>query len=260
MKRLVLTTLCVAALSATTGCATSVYRVSETQNAVLPPQPRKPIVAVQATPSADEAKSLSEGLKLSLDNELTRKGFDVKSERKSDAIVDVSVTRREKSKLGEWYLYEGTGDVRVKTALDGRLVGSKSFTAVGQRVLDEKKAITSVGSGLSGQITEWLSKTLVAGKVPQLPPTSTHAVALLTIAPEDVLEDPAEVLRVQRQFMDAVASRPGIVFCRLEQEIPASRSFVFRVEYEVESFPGGLLNTIVLENPSLGGARLTVAR
>jgi hypothetical protein len=54
---------------------------------------------------------------------------------------------------------------------------------------------------------------------------------------------------------------PGIVSCVLDREEPASRSFVFRVEYDPGFFPGGLLNTIVLNRPRLGaGTKLEIVR
>lgn len=263
MKRLVLKVLGIAALAATTGCATSVYRVSESVPAVsqMPASrnaTRKPVAAVWANAADDKAAGVAKALQAAVEADLNARGFDIGTEDPADSEVAMTVACREKARLDEWRVDEGTAEVRVSEGATGKLLGVKSFTAAGQRTLDEAQSATSVGAGLSGQVLPWLAKTLVARKIPLAP--SGLAVMMLTICPDDVMADPSEALAVQRRFMDVVAARPGVKSCRLDREVPASRSFVFRVEYEPQSFPGGLLNTIVLENPHLGEAELKIVR
>lgn len=265
MKKLIVKAVGIVALAAATGCV-NVYRVSEAvsaQDAVMDAdsfarRSRKPVAVVKANPTDVKSASLAAVLRTSVEADLSARGFDMVKKVPGDSVVALSVTRREKARLDEWRTDEGSVEVRVTETATGKLLGVKSFTAVGQRTLDDEKSVASVGAGLSPQITAWLAKTLIARKIPLA--QAKRKVMMLTICPDDVMADPAEVLSVQRRFMDVVAARPGIISCRLAQEVPANRSFVFRVEYEPESFPGGLLNTIVLENPKLGDVRLKIVR
>lgn len=261
MKTLMSMTICAAAAMLTAGCAT-VYRVSESHCAPeqgiaqTAPAMRQPIAAVSATPSDSSATRLAASLKASVENHLVTSGFKVTQGGEPDSTVVMEVSRREAARLDEWRTYEGTAEVRVGNAAEsGSLVASKTFTVLGQRALDETKAEQSLKEELARRISEWLSKVHVAKKIPLPPPPPVPqiATAIVTISPADPMASPSEALAVQRRFMDAVAAHPGILSCRLDKEIPASRAFEFRVEYEPQSFPDGLLNTLVLDRPCLGG-------
>ena len=269
MKKQMFTLLGIAAAMVMSGCAT-VYRVSESAPAPAYPQQgpgkpamRNPSVAVKAVSADKQASRLAASLRATVEGGLVARGFDVIAKQPVDSEVALSVARREASRLSDWRVYEGLASVRVTEVASGRLLASESFKAQGTRALDEATAEAGVKNALAQQVSRWLVKTLPAKKVPLPPgpPPSDHMTATLTIAPEDLSSDPIEVLKVQRQFMDYVATRPGIVSCVLVQEDPARHGFTFQVVYEPRSFPGGLLNTIVLDGPRLGGnVKLELAR
>jgi len=211
-----------------------------------------PVASVTATAANEQSKALANALKASIENDLSARGFDMSASVPADSVVALTASRRETARLNDWRAYEGRVDASVTEAATKRLVASKSFTAAGQRALDEVKAMEGVKDGLSKQVSKWLAGVLVAQPIPLPPPPAGPAVSIVTISPANPLEDPSKVLVVQRRFMEAVSSHQGVVACRLEKEIPAQRAYVFRVEYDPAAFPGGLLNTIVLDVPSLG--------
>ena len=268
MKNHVIALIGVAAALALSGCAT-VYRVSESASApAYPQQPgrpamRNPSVAVNATAADSKSGRLAESLRAAVEKDLVARGFDVFAKQPADSEVSLAVSRREVSRLSDWRVYEGTVSVRVTEPASGKLVASESFKAQGARGLDELQAETGVKDALSQKVSRWLAKAFPAKKVslPPEPPLPDHLTATISIAPENPSEDPMDVLGVQRRFMDYVATRPGIVSCVLAQEDPLRRGFTFQVVYEPRSFPGGLLNTIVLDRPRLGGnVRLEIVR
>ena len=266
MRKILFTAVRIAALAAIAGCA-SVYRVSESSPDAIDrpvpaaPKTRKPVASVTATPADAGAKALAASLKSSLEGSLAARGFDVTKRSNPDSVVSLAVSRTKAAGLAEWRIYEGTVDARVTDAATGRLVSRTSFSAKGDRALDEAKAEERLRSELSRRISDWLAKVLPARKVQVLVPPHGCATVMLTLSPADPLEKQEDVLVVQRRFMDAVGSYPGIVSCRLAQEIPSRRAFVFRVEYRPEQFPGGLLNTLVLDSPSLGSnVKLEIVR
>lgn len=249
------------------GCST-VYRVSETvltdeasQSASRAVATRRPVASVKAKASDACAKSLAAGLKASLENDLMAHGFDVVSKHPADCVVSFSVSCRETAKLNEWRTYEGKLDARVTESATGRLLGSGSFTAAGQRALDGEKALAGVHAGLYKRLSAWLPGVMQAKPIPLPPPPPGASTARIAISPADTTEDPSDVLVVQRRFMDAVTAHRGIFSCRLAQVDQARQKYVFLVQYDAATFPGGLLNTLVLDGDGLGGnVKLEIVR
>lgn len=266
MKKLLTNLLGIAAVAAFSGCAT-VYRVSESACAAdtAPhaklPTTRSPVVRVDVAASGDRAEGLAAAVKTAVEDSLASRGFGVGAKGRPDSVVALAISCRSKDKLADWRLYEGKADVRISESPSGKLLATKSFVATGERALDEEKAMKVVKDGLSGQVLPWLEKSLPMRRVALPPPPAAPAVANVTIAPEDPSEDAASVLAVQRNFMDAIAAHPGVADCRLAGEDPLRRAYTFRVAYDPAQFPGGLLNTIVLDSPRLGdGVKLEIAR
>ena len=251
-------------LSALAGCAT-VYRVSESaETPASPParpEMRNPVVRVDVASAGEQSQSLAAAVKPVVEDSLAARGFSIAAKGAPDTVVALSLSRRSKDELADWRLYEGKADVRISEASSGKLVASRSFVANGERALDEEKAMKGVKDGLSKQILPWLEKALPLRKIALPPPPVAPSIAHVTIAPADLSEDPASVLAVQRRFMDVVSAHPGVADCRLVREMPTSRAYVFRVAYDPARFPGGLLNTIVLESPELGdNVKLEIVR
>jgi len=266
MKHMLIKAVGLVAVTAMSGCAT-VYRVSESAPEP-PPAPasgstamRNPAVSVKVVSADGSAKNLASTVRSATEGMLASRGFDVVSKRPADSIVSIAVSRRESARLSDWRVYEGTADARISEAASGRLVASSEFKATGERALDESKAEASLKDRLVQQIAAWLSTTLPCRKVPLPPGAAPHGRAMLTIMPKDQSGKPLDALRVQRRFMDAVAAHPGVVSCVLVGEDPPRCAFTFSVVYEPQAFPGGLLNTIVLDRPDLGGnVELEIAR
>ena len=266
MKNMLANAIGIAAVAAMSGCAT-VYRVSEsapeTPPATAPGRPamRNPSVSVAVASTDSSAAGLAASLKASLEGGFASRGFDVLLKPPADSLVSVSVSRRESYRLADWRVYEGAADVKVNDAASGRLVASQAFKAKGERALDAVKAEDTLKANLVGEVDAWLAKTLPARKIPLPPGAAPHGRAMLTIMPKNRYEDHLDALRVQRRFMEAVTSHPGVVSCVLVREDPPRSAFTFSVVYEPKSFPGGLLNTIVLDSPDLGeGVELEIAR
>ena len=268
MKHMLIKAVGLVAVTAMPGCAT-VYRVSESAPEPVPvpapgrPAVRNPAVSVKAKSADNFAHNLAASMQASVERDLAARGFDVNAKGKVDKNVSMSVSRHETARLSDWRLYEGVADVRIMDASSGKLLASNLFKATGERAVDERKAEATVDTKLSRQVSQWLGTALPAQKVqlPPGPPPPGHVTATIAIRPASLSEDPMDVLRVQRRFMDVVAGHPGVVSCTLAGESPAYREFAFRVVYEPNSFPLGLLNTIVLDMPYLGdGVKLEITR
>ncbi len=268
MKHMLINAVGLVAVTAMSGCAT-VYRVSESVPEPVPvpapgrPAMRNPAVSVKAKAADSFAHNLAASMQASVERDLVAKGFDVNAKGKVDKNVTMSVSRHETARLSDWRLYEGVVDIRIMDASSGKLLSGNSFKATGERAVDERKAEATVDAKLSRQVSQWLGTVLPAQKVqlPPGPPPPGHVTATVTIRPASLSEDPMDVLKVQRRFMDVVAGHPGVVSCTLAGETSALREFAFRVVYEPRSFPIGFLNTIVLDTPYLDdGVKLEISR
>lgn len=266
MKQMLINAMAATAVAVLSGCAT-VYRVSEASCAenqttqYTAPATRNPVVLVDVKSVGEQADCLAASVRTEVENSLASRGFAVSAKKRPDSAVSVSLVCRSKDKLADWKLYEGKADVRISEPASGKLVASKSFVAGGERALDAEKAMKGVREGLTQQILPWLDKALPMRKVTLPPPPPAPAAALVTIAASDRSESQSSVLVVQRNFMDFIASYPGIADCRLVSEAPSKRAYTFRVAYDPDAFPGGLLNTIVLDAPELGkNVKLEIVR
>ncbi len=258
MKNMMKNALVAAALGVLTGCAT-VYRVSE---APCPDNPaasqhavramRDPVVRVDVASVGGQAAPLADAVKAEIENRLATRGFTVAPKKRPDSVVAVSLSSWVKDRMADWKLYEGKADVRIDDPVAGKVVAAQSFTAAGARALDAEKAMAGVKDGLSRQMLPWLDKALPLRKIALPPPPPAPAAALVTIAAARRSENPSAVLAVQRNFMESIAGHPGVVDCRLVGETPSKRAYTFRVAYDPCAFPGGLLNTLVLDAPELG--------
>ena len=257
MKHMMKNALVAAALAMLAGCAT-VYKVSEAPCADSPaprrgiPATRDPVVRIDVESTGEQAAALAAAVKAGIENRLATRGFSVAPKARPDSVVSVSLTCRTKDRMADWKLYEGKADVRIDDPVAGKVVAAQSFTAAGARALDAEKAMAGVKDGLSRQMLPWLDKALPLRKIALPPPPPAPAAALVTIAAARRSENPSAVLAVQRNFMESIADHPGVVDCRLVGETPSERAYTFRVAYDPNAFPGGLLNTIVLDAPELG--------
>lgn len=268
MKQMFVNAIAAAALAALSGCAT-VYRVSETScpevsgEQYAAPAVRDPVVRVDVKAGGEQADDLAAAVRSEVENSLASRGFSVSAQEYPDSAVAVSLQCRFKDRLADWKLYEGKAEVRVSEPDTGRLVASASFTAGGERAIDAEKAMKGVKEGLARQILPWLENALPVRKIalPPPPPLPSPAASLVTIAPADPSESQAAVLAVQRRFMDSIAGHEGVVDCRLVRDAPDKSGYTFRVAYDPDAFPGGLLNTIVLDAPDLGeNVKLEIVR
>ncbi len=261
MNKMLIVALGLAAASMTTGCKT-VYKVSETAEPVASSQivaTRTPVANVVARAPGEGARGLARGMRTAVANSLSARGFDVAAGGSGahgapDATVSLEVSREEVARLDEWRAYKGTVNVRVEESAAGRFVAAQTFAVTGERALDETKAMEGVVCGLSGAVCEWLAGVLEPVQIEMPPPPAPRQFSsLVSICPADAATDPGEALRMQGLFAKAVSAQKGVVSCRLVNEVAAERRYVYRVEYDPEAFPGGLLNTIVLENPDFAG-------
>lgn len=259
MTKLLLPVLGAFALGLTTGCQHPVYQIRHTPGELPPPPPpadqtsRLPRASVTASPADAGASALSASLKTSVEGSLAARGFEVVSKGKPDRVVSLSVSRVEAASLAEWRVYEGRVVTRVKDGATGALLAGTTLAAKGERGLGAAQAEANLATRLSAQVNEWLAKSLPAYRIalptPPPPPPPDAAVALLTLAPASPGLTQEQVLSSRRDFLQAVSARTGILSCRLVREDPRLRAATFRVEYRTSLFPGGLLNTLVLERP-----------
>ncbi len=264
MKKQVSALIGIAAALAISGCA-SVYHVSEAPATPTPapvPPTRRPVALVRATATDAKAGGLAAAVKASAERNLASRGFDVGSRAKPDSILTLAVSRREAAELADWRVYEGKVDVRVTDAATSAVVADTSISAKGERGLGVAKAEENLARALERPLGDWLSRAMPARKVPVSATVQpARAAVMVTLSPADPAESPNDALVVQRRFMRSVGTHPGILSCFLAQEIPARRAFVFRVEYLPDQFPDGLLNTLVLDCPRLGGGvKLEIVR
>jgi len=250
MKTQIGTMLVVAAMAALTGCATTVYRVSETtlpEDAVAPAAvtPGVSPATVTVTPGTG-AQGLTAGIASSATSALAANGFVVGSSAAPVAAVAVTTSLRTKDKLENWEVLEAGASVRV-TASDGRSLGETSCGAVSKRTYYRAAAEAELAGKLAADVSKWLRANIR--------PQKMQAVAYLKEKPLTVSRirfvafgdaDSDDTLRAQRAFMDWIRSRQGVVYAQIVDPNNLTE-FNFKVTYDATLFPNGLANTLVVD-------------
>ena len=104
---------------------------------------------------------LAQPLQLGLSNTLVRRKFLVGGAAEPDATVTLATTWREKERLADWAVWEGSATLNVAhDALGGALLGTKTFTALSGRVADEAAAKTQVATALGKDVDGWVGTVL----------------------------------------------------------------------------------------------------
>ena len=183
-RKLMFSFLRAAALSVLAGCAS----VKEPQPPVEVPAPapipvpapapvkpemRNPVAIVTAQSANAGSAGLAAAMKAQAERVLVAKGFDVPADESSAAASDfglrIEATRRQAAQLGEWLVYEGDVKARLWNAARNTVIADASFSAKGEKGLGGSKAEANLERVLGAKLSDWLSKTANARKVPVQP-------------------------------------------------------------------------------------------
>ena len=196
-------------------------------------------IAVATTPVGDDAAGLAAKVGHAAETALVSGGFTV-STGEPDVRVDMSVTSSQFDKFGDYYVIEGAvPSAKVTVPIKaGKVVAQTAFPTVrGERVLGKDKAIDSVAARLVPEISSWIGANVT--------PKAIGLAAQTIVVQRRTLfyksEDPLFV----KKFVEAVNSLNGVLECRYVSGEPTERLYEFRVVYDADGFPEGLVTHII---------------
>lgn len=171
-----------AALSAIVGCVGCVSEKVQKQasepvqmptSAPAKPVMRSPVAIVTAQSANAGSAGLAAAMKVQAERALVAKGFDVPAGESSATVSDfglrIEATRSQAAQLGEWLVYEGDVKARLWNAARNTVIADASFSAKGERGLGAAKAEENLERALGAKLSDWISKTANARKVPVQP-------------------------------------------------------------------------------------------
>ncbi len=153
-----------------------------------------------------------------------------------DVVVGVAATSKPFDRIGNFFIYEATGEAKIIRVADGRLLGSESFSVRGERKLEEDQARRNAVARVGDELVPWTLK--------RIQPSSLG----LKAADVDVSYDRKDSIE---GIMDRLSGHPAIVSVRSLDEDPRRRQAKLRVVYTIES----LVRPIDVEIAELLGYR-----
>lgn len=172
--------------------------------------------------------------------ELIEKGFLVKG-GEPFVTVDLKSAIDLFDKTGNYFVFEGVAEATI-TKADGQKLGSKEFVSKGQRQLEQERAERNVADAISEEVAKWVGETCTAktmGVETVIVSLRISDWATLLRSTESAAEK--EILK----FSEAVEKLDGVLSCRLVKSTESNRLLQFRIVYDSEKFPNGILTGTV---------------
>lgn len=192
-------------------------------------------VQVLADGQGQTSHALARGVQEILEARLAEEGYFV-SDAYPDITVEIEASVQSFDQSGNYIVYDGTLAGTVTRAADNRLLAGDRLTARGIRALGEGQAMDNLLEAFVEPAGNWATSSLSSAR-------AGLAVEDITVRRVWYSPDRPEYATV---FTTQINQLDGIISCRLIAEDRNARSMVFRVAYFKDSFPGGLLNRLVL--------------
>ena len=195
-------------------------------------------VEVKTRPGDSNAEQVAQAVRKAIEGELASKRFAMDA-KEPDILVEFGVDITPFDKSGNYYRFNGKGDVKAVRSRDGRLLGQRVVSVSGERKLGLSESL----SGLSEKMGAEMAKWAVDACLPLQTELGANDITVHRRLPSLAMNDPKYVAK----FVERVNAMKGIVSCRMVQQDYDSRTVVFRVVYYRDLFPEGLLNRLSLD-------------
>lgn len=191
------------------------------------------IIAVKASVTERDAVGAADLMRQEIQGNLADARYKV-VERAADPFVTVSISTSfdEFSKMGNFYLFEAAGVVKVTRATDNKIVGNQRLAVKGKRELGRDRAVADAARKLAAAVAEFV--------VARCEPVALglQSLVLTVDAREfgDSSNPRAEIQAVIREFQKV----DGIQSIVLLSDTSAGKVYRFRIIYYGDKFPAGI--------------------
>ena len=190
-------------------------------------------VAVAASGRERAGEQIADRVLRRVTDQLAERKFKLDSSP-ADLDVNLAVTAEQFDAIGNYRLYKGEVEYEVVKVSDGRKVGGGIIAESGGRELGDAAALNSLGDKLAGQTAEQVADTCTAQAA------NVRAVNV-TVRRAWRLGDDS---RYSANFVNTVNGFDGVLHCSLVEQSIADRTMIFRIVYEIDKFPEGMLNRL----------------
>jgi len=230
--------LAVAACLAVAGCTT----VNQTHEVTTrPEQTDTPTAlmkelnyAVAVVPGDADARDTAAHLAETVNGQLAAAGYQL-ALTAPDVLLRLSVKKELFDRSGNYYRYIGRATASAEAA-DGRILNQETLVANAARALGKSAAEESLAAAFAAQTATWITRACA-------PQQLRLAAAEVAVKRPYLTSDHPRFISA---FVRKVQAMKGVVNCRLAREDHDRGAFVFRVLYDQQAYPQGILNAVVL--------------
>ncbi|MFZ4395835.1 MAG: hypothetical protein ACOYOU_09450 [Kiritimatiellia bacterium] len=221
------------------GCRSTVTTVNEVQT--RPETPDTPTTlmkelnySVVVTPGDNDAKGIATRLTTTVNGQLAAAGYQLASAT-PDVVLRLSVKRELLDQSGNYYRYVGRVTASAESA-DGRTLNQETMVTKSERALGPDASDDAMATALAAQTATWISRACA-------PQQLRLAAAEVSVKRPFLSGDHP---RFVTAFVKKVQAMKGVTSCRLVREDQHSGAFLFRVLYDQQVYPQGILNAVLL--------------
>ncbi len=188
---------------------------------------------VVAQAADQDAKQVVERLRNTIQGRLTAEGYTI-----ADRLVDVSLYLEAEAKVfdksGNYYVFDGEVETEAKLVVAGKMLGTTTINARSERKLGRADALRALAEELEDEVVPWVQQTLSANQVGL---RSSHVTVTGTKWTNN-----RSMSNYANRFVRRVKKIRGVVDVRVVEQDFAAKRQVFRVTYQRDTFPSGLIN------------------
>lgn len=188
-------------------------------------------IVVQA--SDKDARQVVERLRNAVQGRLTAEGYTI-----ADTLPDVNLYLEAEAKVfdqsGNYYVFDGEVETEAKLVVAGKMLGTTTMNARSERKLGRAEALRALAEELEDQLMPWVQQTLSTKRVGLRASHVTVTGTRWTTA--------GSMSDYANRFVPRVEKTSGVVDVRVIGQDYENKRLVFRVVYQRDSFPSGLIN------------------
>ena len=211
----------------------AVYHVSEKSEILK--------LALRVNAADEESKAFAEGVRQTAVTCLRDGKFNLVTEGSDDLGLDVSVRQSVFNEAaGEYYTLDGDVSARLVDSATRNVLAEGTVRARTEPTLGKERAAVALSDRIRPDFADWL----VANATPAQLPLSAVQIQVYGIRSWD-----DEEAGFVRDFLSVVRGMNGVMRCETETVDAAADSATFRIFYNRNAIPEGIIPAIVAREP-----------
>jgi len=198
-------------------------------------------LALVVNPANPESKTFAENVRQMAVTSLRAGKFNLVEDNSDDLGLDISARQTVfNSAADEYFTLDGDVSMRLTDSATHNLLADSTVRARTEPILGKERAAIALSDKIRPDFQTWLSANVTPDQIP------LSAAQIQVYGIDSWSSDESGFVR---DFLAAVRGMKGVLRCEAESVDPAAKSATFRVFYNRNAYPEGIIPAIVVRQP-----------